>query len=91
MSEQQVNYFHTTRAEWSDSPPGSTDQVKSLLDRIAVLVGENAGQRAAHKDELATMSAKLTDAQRDVSKFKRNATETDNESNRLRDKLLEAE
>jgi len=86
-----VNEFHITKAESPDSPSGSAYQVKSLLDRIAVLEGENADQQATYKDELAAMSSRLERAERKASKFKRNATEADDESGGLRDRLSEAE
>jgi len=91
ISEQQVNGPHTIKTESPDSPAETTDQVKSLLDRIAVLESENTDLQAAHDEELASMSARLEDAERDASKSKRNAIEADDEIDGLRDKLLEAE
>lgn len=91
VSEQQVNGFHTMKTESPDSPAETTDQVQSLLDRIADLESENTDLRAAHDEELASMSTRLENAERDASKFERNAIEADDESDGLHDKLSEAE
>ena len=91
VSEQQVNGSHAIKTESQASPSQTTEYTNPLIDRIALLEGENASLLAAHAAEMASTRTKLEVAELEASRFQRNATEADEENDDLRDRLSEAE
>jgi hypothetical protein len=87
ISEQQVHELQTTKSESQDSLFETTNHPTTLVDRIVLLDEDNTSLLAAHAARLASVHTKLEDAEREASKYKRNATEANNESDGLCDKL----